>query len=147
MKVILKQDISGFGRKYEIKDVSDGYASNYLFPRGLAEMGTAAALAKAKDRAAKADQERNMEEELLKKTLHSLEKVTLTISQNANEEGHLFASVHEKDIAAELLKETRIEVKPEWIVLEKAIKEVGEHKIPVQHGNAGGHFTLVIKAA
>ena len=146
MKVILKQDVSGLGRKFEVKEVSGGYASNFLIPRGLAEVGTEASLNKAKERSAKVDAERKMEEELLHKTLKSLEKVTLTLSLKANEEGHLFASVHEKDIAQELAKETRIEIKPEWIVLDKPIKEVGEHKIPVQHGNAGGHFNLVVKA-
>lgn len=147
MKVVLLKDVAGVGRKNEIKNVADGYALNLLIPKKLAVAGTASAMAHAERLQSEEAVERKIQEDLLFKNLSSVEGVTIEVSGKANEQGHLFASIHPDRIAAELKKQKGIDILPEFIQLEKAVKEVGEHKIPVLAKDKKGGFTLIVKAA
>ena len=145
MKIVLLKDVPGVGKKNEVKTVSDGYALNLLIPRKLAVIGTAAAIAHAERVKSEQDTERKIQEDLLFKNLSSMQGVVIEMSGKANEQGHLFASIHPEAIAAELKKQNGIDVLPEFLQLDKPVKELGEHKIPVSvHGRAGA-FTLVVK--
>src|SRR3989338_7023863 len=100
MKVVLLKDVQGVGRKNEIKNVSDGYALNMLIPRKLAVMGTPAAIAHAERVKSEQDTERKIQEDLLFKNLSSMQGLNVEISGKANEQGHLFASIHADQIVA-----------------------------------------------
>lgn len=147
MKVILKQDIKGVGRKYEVKDVSEGYASNFLFPRKLAESATAEAIKKIELLKSQNMADVEIRENLAKKSLEVLKDVVVTLSKKANEKGSLFSSIHAEEIAEALKNQTGIDLLPEFINLEKPLKQSGEHKIEVVVGKNKGGFTLQIQSS
>ena len=146
MKVILRRDVANIGRKYEEKTVSDGYALNYLIPKGLADLATPKALARVKTLQAGEEVERKVKESLLAENMRSLEGAVVEIAGKANDKGHLFAGVHKEALVVELKKQTRLDVMPEFIVLEKPIKEVGEHMIEVKAHDKTAKFKVVISA-
>jgi large subunit ribosomal protein L9 len=147
MKIILLKDIPKLGRKYEVKNASDGHAVNFLIPRGLACAATPENLRRFETEKTKYDGERKVHEALLADNLKTLEDTILTISGKANEKGHLFAGLHQAEIAAELAKQTRIQLDPSFIQLDHPIKEVGEHMIEVKGEGKSVKFKVVIKAA
>ena len=147
MKIILLKDIPKLGRKYEVKNASDGHAVNMLIPRGLAVAATAENLRRFETEKSKYDSERKVHEALLADNLKALEDTVLTISGKASDKGHLFAALHKEAIAAELQKQTRIQLDPSFIHLEHPIKEVGEHVIEVKGEGKSVKFKVVITAA
>lgn len=147
MKVILLQNIPKIGKKYEIKNVSDGYAANFLIPRKLAEVATHAVVTRLNNEKARHEGEQNISHDLLVKNIQSLNGVKVEMTLSANEQGHLFAGVHLDEIVAALKEQSRLDIPTEYISLEKPIKNVGEHTIPVVTGDVSGSFTLVIKSA
>ncbi|HBV01561.1 MAG TPA: 50S ribosomal protein L9 [Candidatus Taylorbacteria bacterium] len=147
MKIVLLKDIAGVGRKNDVKNVSDGYALNFLIPKKLATPGTPAIIAHAERMKSEQAKEREVQENLLFKNLSGVEGVKIELSCKASDKGHLFASIHKEAIVAELKKQTRIDMLPEFLQLDKPIKEVGEHKIGVRVQDKTGGFTLVVTAA
>ncbi len=145
MKVVLLKDVAGIGRKYDIKNVSDGYALNFLIPKKVAEIGTAQAIGRAERMKSQDKTVQKIHEDLLLKNLASLEGVSIEIAGKANEKGHLFAAIHAATIAQELKKQKGVDVLPEFLVIEKPIKELGEHEIPVKVQDKAGKFMLVVK--
>lgn len=142
MKVILLTDIAKIGRKYDVKEVSAGYARNYLFPRNLAEQ---ADTAKEKNIALlqkQAEEERKLQEELLEKNISALKGVTVHMKGKANEQGHLFQGIHADEIAEALKKEAGIDVRGDMIEPSEPIKSVGTHTLTVAVGEQKGEFTL-----
>ncbi len=146
MKVILLQNVPKIGKKYEQKVVSDGYATNFLIPRGLAEIATESSVSRIMLRKSQSDTESKIHEDLLLKNLHDLEGVRVEMTESANDKGHLFAGIHAEEMIPAIKEQTRLEVLPEYIVLEKPIKTVGEHQIPVTIQNTTVTFTLVVNA-
>src|SRR3989338_11180794 len=147
MKVVLLKDIPGVGRKKEVKNVSDGYALNMLIPKKLVVPGTPASIAHAERLKSEEETQRKIQEDLLFKNLASMQGLMIEISGKANEQGHLFASIHPETIIAELRKQKGVDLSPEFLQLEKPLKEVGEHKIPVKVQGKTGGFTVLVKAA
>lgn len=131
MKVIFLKDVQKVGKKYETKDISDGYALNFLIPKGLAVSATSQAAKNVEHQKTIEAGERLVQEELLLKNLKELEGATVTLRGKANEKGHLFAGIHKEEIIPALNEQTRIEIHSDFIELEKPIKETGEYKIPV----------------
>ncbi len=146
MKVILLKDVSKLGRRYDIKTVSDGHALNLLIPQKLAIAATPSALKQVEVQKAKTEGEKKVHEELMIQKLKGLDGKTLTVKGKANEKGHLFAGLHQDEIAAELQKQTHLQINADAIVLDQAIKEVGEHTIQVKVGDKSAKFTLVVEA-
>jgi large subunit ribosomal protein L9 len=146
MKVILLKDVQKVGKKFEVVSVSEGFAMNSLIPRGLAEAATEKALARALKFKAADEADRKVREDLLLKNLKDIAGVTLEISGKANEKGHLFAGIHKEEIVPALKEQTRLDIDPSYIVLDKPLKEVGEHKVEVKVQDKSVQFTLVIKA-
>ncbi|PIQ68215.1 MAG: 50S ribosomal protein L9 [Candidatus Taylorbacteria bacterium CG11_big_fil_rev_8_21_14_0_20_46_11] len=147
MKIVLLKDVKGVGRKYDIKSVSDGYALNFLIPKRLAEVGTASALGRAERHKSEESATKKVHEDLLSKNIKSLEGVMVEMSGKANDKGHLFASIHGEAICKALKDQKGIDVLPEFLVLEKPVKEVGDHVIPVEVQDKKGAFTLTVKAS
>ena len=131
MKIILLDDVPKLGRRGEIRDVSDGYARNYLLPHKLALNATAANLknldaikARQESQAAKL---RNESEGQAK----AIEALAFTQSRQASDEGKLFGSVGKADIAA-FLSQHGVEVERRRIMLDEPIKTLGEFSVPVR---------------
>lgn len=144
MKVILLTDVAKVGLKYEVKDVSNGYATNFLFPNKLAEHASESKLKEMAVLKSRADDERKVQEELLAKNFDSLEKAKVTITAKANDKGHLFQGLHEDEIVQALSRDAHINIDSKMIELPQAIKAVGEFEIPVVVGDKKGTFKLTV---
>jgi large subunit ribosomal protein L9 len=132
MKVILKVDIKGVGKKGELINASDGYARNYLLPRDYAmeaTEGNMKSLIEKKDAEKfKKDSEAKTARELAKK----LSGITVVFKVKAGENGRLFGSITSKDISDEIKKQHGYEVDKRKIVLEDSIKSEGIYNIEVK---------------
>jgi len=146
MKVILMHDIPKVGRKYDIKNVSDGHALNLLIPKGLAEVATASALKKVEKLKVEEAGHKKVQEDLLLMNLKAIEGLTLELSEKANEKGHLFAGVHKEEIIAHMKADKHIDLLPDFIVLDKPIKAVGEHTVEIKVKDKLAKLKLVITA-
>lgn len=144
MKVILLTDVSKLGRKYEIKEVANGYAANFLFPHKLAEQASESKLKEMEVLKKRHDDEKNIQSELLAKNFESLEKASATVTAKANEQGHLFQGIHKDEIIDALKKDSNIDLHPDMIEVPKAIKAVGEFDIKVVVGDKSGSFKLIV---
>ncbi len=144
MKVIFLKDVPRVGKKYDVKDVNDGYALNFLIPRKLVEIATPKAIQAHEIRKKDIILERAVQDELLMKNLEEIKSKTITISAKANEKGHLFSSIHKKEIIEAMRKNHHAEIGEEFIVLEKPVKEVGEHDIPILIKGKKASFKLVV---
>lgn len=132
MKVVLKQDVKTIGKKDELHEVSDGYARNYLFPRGLAMPADAGAMNMVKS---KEDAVRHHAEEELaaaKAVAAKLEGQAVKLKAKAGQGGRLFGSVTAKDIAAALTKLTGDEIDKRKVVLDADIKAFGSYQVEVK---------------
>ncbi len=132
MKIILSQDVPGLGRKYDVKEVRDGYARNFLIARGLAEPASPKKIEAVKIREKQIEQLKKVDEDILGKNLKALEGLKISIKEKANEKGHLFAGIREEDISRILKDQKRINISADMISLEEPIKETGEHKVKVK---------------
>jgi large subunit ribosomal protein L9 len=151
MKVILKEDVKGVGRKYEVKNVADGYANNFLIPRKLAEYASPETIRKAETLKSSVDAEREIREKLTEKQVEMLKGVKIVLKKKGNEKGHLFEKIHPAEISEALKEQAKIDIDPEFLIIEKPIKEIGEHAVivqvgpPAQAGKNKGEFGVVIK--
>ncbi len=145
MRIILLKDIQKVGRKYDIKNVSDGYALNMLIPRGLAQVATEQAVKNIESMKAKDSSQKQIQGELLLKNLDTIKNLTLTIKEKANDKGHLFAGVTKERLVEEIMKSVRLNIDPESIKLDKPIKEVGEHKLTVEAMGKKVEFSVIVE--
>lgn len=146
MKIILLKDVAKVGRKYDVKDVSDGYASNMLIPRGLAKVATPDAIKKIEELKSNDLTAKKIQEELLLKNLEVIKNLIITLKGKVNDKGHLFAGITKEMIANELEKETKFKLDPESIKLSKPIKEVGEHLVKIEIGGKSAEFKFEVSA-
>ncbi len=148
MKVILLKDVKGTGVKGDVVNVSDGYARNFLFPKGLAVEATKSNLneLKNKERAQqkRIEQEKQEARELAKK----ISDITLVIKAKSGENGKLFGSVTNKEIAQELKKQHNITIDRKKIVLDEPIKQLGQMELEVKlYPEISGKLTVKVEEA
>ncbi len=147
MKVILNADVKGQGKKGEMIEVSEGYARNYLLPRNLAMKATAdnmnALKLKEKARQAQIEKEKEQAREYAKKLGASVVK----IRAKGGENGKLFGSVTNKEIAEALKEQYDIALEKNRIVLEDNIKSFGSYDVKCKLGYeiSGTIHVLVIE--
>lgn len=146
MKVILVKDVPKVGQIDDVKDVSDGYALNFLIPHGLAKKATEKLVGQIEKSKEQKETKKTQKESKLTKDLKNLEGREVVLEEKTNEQGHLFAKVHRDEIVAVLKKEVNIDLGPEAILLEEPIKEVGKFDIPIKVGKAEIKMKLVVKA-
>ena len=120
MKVILLKDVAKLGQRYQIKEVADGFARNFIIARGLGLPATPANLKKLETLKTKT---------VTKSELPKLAGITVTLKAKANETGHLFAGIHAGEIVEGLKKQHQLTVDATDLDLPTAIKTVGEHHI------------------
>ena len=132
MRVILKAEVRGLGRTGDIKDVADGYARNYLLPKGLAIEATGGELkVLAQERQTektKKDRAHQDAEELAQR----LGQVTLVFKLKAGDQGKTFGSVTAKEVADALKKEAKADIDKTKIVLREPLRSLGIHKVEVR---------------
>ncbi|MEK7167759.1 MAG: 50S ribosomal protein L9 [Patescibacteria group bacterium] len=135
MKVILIQSVKGLGEPGAIKEVADGYGSNFLIPQGLAQLGTDENISKWNSDQESKIKMAEVDLALTEKIAEQLNGLTVEISGKANEAGKLYASVNGAMIVKKL-KELGFDLKKEQIVLMEPIKEPGDHPVMVSldHG-------------
>jgi large subunit ribosomal protein L9 len=149
MKVVLRDDVENLGRKGDVVDVADGYARNYLVPRGLAMKATKGVVAQAesmrRNRAARDARERDAAQA----TATTIAGIRLEISARAGEGGKLFGSVTAADVAEALLAQKGVEVDRRRIGgIDEPVKELGEVEVEVTlHPDVAATFTVVVVAA
>ncbi|KKU47337.1 50S ribosomal protein L9 [Candidatus Uhrbacteria bacterium RIFCSPLOWO2_12_FULL_46_10] len=134
MKVILLKSVSKLGQAGEVKDVSDGYARNYLLPNQLASLVTQQRLVELQSD--KSRQERLARKSLLsaKQTKQALDGRLFTLKAMANAQGTLFAGVTASAIS-DILKTKGYEIQPSMIELPQPLKHTGDHKVAIDFGD------------
>ncbi|MFH0803975.1 MAG: 50S ribosomal protein L9, partial [Candidatus Zambryskibacteria bacterium] len=133
------------GRKYEVKNVADGYANNFLIPKKLAEYASPEAVRKAEILKSATEAEIEIREKLTEKQIEMLKGVKIVLNKKGNEKGHLFEKIHPEEISLALKEQAKIEIDSEFIKLENPIKEIGEHTVMVQVGKNKGEFKVVVE--
>ena len=132
MKVVFVRDLSDKAKAGDIKEVADGYARNYLIPKGIAMPATPGALksveVKNKIEGARATRVRNEADALAEE----LKRLSLVIKAKAGEGGRLYGSVTTADIAAELERATGKAMDKRRILLDEPIKKLGNYEVPVK---------------
>jgi large subunit ribosomal protein L9 len=146
VKIILLKDVPKVGRRYEVKEVSDGFALNSLLPKGLAEKATPDKVAKIEAQKARDLADKKIQEELLLKSLEEIKGVTLSFKEKANEKGHLFKGITKEAILDELKRKTKFNVDADSIKLDKPLKEIGSHKVIIEVLGKKAEFEVNIES-
>ena len=132
MKVLLTETVDNLGSAGEVKKVADGYARNFLIPKGLAVPATAGALKQAELRR-QAEARRQQQEEAKGESLaRTLSQVTLTFQAKAGETDKLYGSITNADIAEALERETGQAIDKRKVELEEPIRELGSYYVPIK---------------
>lgn len=132
MKVVLKQDIKGTGKKDQMVEVSDGYARNFLFPRKLAVPADAANANDVKNKAEAKQFHLEQERAAAQKLADAVNEKGITIHAKAGTNGRLFGTVTAKDIAQALKESYGVELDKRKIVLDADIKAYGCYPVSVK---------------
>ena len=132
MKVILKADIKGVGKKDQIINASDGYARNFLFPKNLAVEANAENMSKLKAKQDSNAYKKSQEKEEAEKIADKLSKIQLKIKVKSGANGKIFGGVSSKEIAENLEKQFKIKVDKKKISLPEQIKTLGTYIVDVK---------------
>jgi len=132
MKVILLAEVKNLGKKGDVVEVAQGYARNYLLPKGLATEATEGKMKQLIQQQATAARKKEREEAKAKDLAERLQGLTVKVYGKAGEGGKLFGSVNNKDIAEALQKEHGIEIDKRKIILKEPIKQTGTYSLPVR---------------
>ena len=146
MKIILLKDVPKLGKQYEVKEVKSGYGRNFIIARGLGTIATKPMLAQVELRRRELETAVAEKRAKLAKEAAGMMAATVTLAKRANELGHLFESISKEDLATALRLQTGFDIEADWINLEKPIKEVGTHTIPVAHEEVKTSFQLIVEA-
>ena len=132
MKVILLRDITGKGRKGEIKDVAEGYARNFLLPRGLALLATPGVARQAETLIRKESQRQDIEETKLQELAQQIEGREVHFQARIGAAGRLFGSITAADIARELSQVIGFPVDKRKVEIDKALRQEGSHDVTIR---------------
>ncbi len=147
MKLILRADVKGVGKRGDIVEVANGYGRNYLQPKGLAMLASEGAVSQAaamrRSRDLKDAKDRGAAQEIATKLVPAV----ITITARAGSEGKLFGSVTTHDIADAVAAQTGIELDRRKLHIDEAIKTVGTHSVPAKlHAEVEFPITIEVVA-
>jgi len=144
MKVVLLEDVENIGKKYEVKNVKDGYARNFLLPKNLAKIATSDVLewANLQKESLEKKAEENLKE--IQKIATDMEGMEFVVPVKIGDKGQFFEKINEQKIA-EKIKEQGFDIKKNQIIMENPIEELGEHplKIKFDH-NLEAEITVIV---
>jgi large subunit ribosomal protein L9 len=147
MEVILMKDVKGLGNEGEVVKAADGYARNYLIPKGLALQATKANLRMLKDKRETMETKAERELAAAEKTAERLEDSRITIRRKAGEGGRLFGSVTAKDVSDAVEKALGIEIDRRRIDLAEPIKTIGSYTVPVKlHPGVAARISVEVES-
>ncbi len=132
MKVIFLKDQPGGGRRGEIKEVNEGYAKNFLIPKGFAQVATTDIQAKVAKEQKEAEAKRTKEVSRAQELKAELERRTFTVSMKVGDKGQVFSGVHDRDIAEAINRKLPATVERHQIELSRPIKDLGLHKVSIK---------------
>ncbi|MBO8159644.1 50S ribosomal protein L9 [Thermosyntropha sp.] len=132
MKVILTQDIKQLGRAGDIKEVSDGYARNYLIPKGLAVEATAGKIKEVEEKKKSQERQKMKELEQAKELQKKLNGKEITIKAKTGDNDRLFGAVTPKEIAEAINKEFKVSIDKKKIEIGEPIKHLGEYNLKIK---------------
>ncbi len=132
MKVILTKDVEDLGQQGDVVDVADGYARNYLVPRSYAIKASEGSLRQAETMRLAREEALQAAREEAETFAQSLTGTRVVVAANASDEGRLFGSISENDIATAITKFTGIEVDRKLIALDTPIKDIGLHEVALR---------------
>ncbi len=144
MRIILKKDVESVGKAGDLVNVSDGYARNFLIPRGLGIEASSKNMKALKNEMETAARRTTKEKEAAQSMVERLEGVTCTISRKVGQQDKLFGSVSTKDIG-DALHEQGIEIDKRNILLEDPIKSLGEFSVKIKlHSGISTDIKVVV---
>ncbi|MBR4979216.1 MAG: 50S ribosomal protein L9 [Clostridia bacterium] len=145
MKVLLLQDVKGQGKKDTIVEVSDGYARNFLIPKGLALAADVKIMNDYKNRQASKVHHEEMQKQAAKELSEKLEGLSVVIRATSGADGKFYGAVTSKEIAEELQKQHGIEIDKRKIQLDGAIKAFGAYALDVKlYSEISGKLNVII---
>ncbi len=146
MRIILLKDVSKVGQRYEIKDVSDGHALNFLIPRGLAKPASPKEISLMDNLRKQEEKSRQEKSRHLKEAFSSINQ-RVVIKTKANEKGHLFKRISEEDLSQAIKNQFGIEIEKKLIKIEKPIKEIGEHEVMIETADHNAKVGISVSSA
>ena|SRR3989344_400891 len=129
MKVILLQNIKGFGQIGDVKNTSDGYAKNFLLPRKMAKAATDGSMKEIGSLKAKRTIMVEAEKKGALEAVEKLKDLVIEFTRKATKTGKLFAGIGKDDIVVEIKKASGVQLQEEMIGHEEPIKHIGEHLV------------------
>ena len=147
MKVVLRSDVENVGKKGDILDVADGFARNYLIPKGRAIAATKGIEAQAAAMRRTRDRKDARDREAAEVVARTLVPAVIRIPARAGSEGRIFGSVTSTDVAAAVIEQTGVELDRRRLHLDEPIKVLGTHEVPVKlHADVEFRITVEVVA-
>ena len=135
MRVIFIKDSAGAGKKGEIKEVSSGYAQNFLIPKGFAQVATPDIIKRVEKEGKEQEAKKQKEVARLTALKAELEKRTFTVKVKVGDKGQVFGGVHEKDVAASVNSKMDISLEKNQVEIPAVIKELGIYQVKLKLGS------------
>ena len=146
MKVILLRDVAAVGKRDAVKEVADGYALNFLIPRGLAQEASAKNTAEHDKRQKISEITAQAQDAQFQELARKLSEDKISLKVKANEFGHLYESISAKRIASEITKKYKQAISDNSVILDEPIKKAGEAKIEIRLGRHQATTTVEVVA-
>jgi large subunit ribosomal protein L9 len=147
MKIVMRQDVPKVGEAGTVQTVSNGYARNYLIPKGLAVVASDGELKVAAHNLAVKERKITRQEDLLRSLSEKIDGQRLTFTARAGDQGRLYGSITASDVASALAGQISEEVDRRRIVLDDPLRTLGEHTVTVHLvGRLRPQVTVVIEA-
>ena len=132
MKVLLRSDIKGIGRRGDIVNVSSGHSRNFLLPNDLAIVANAGTIAQAEVMRKAREQQIAADRESARLVASSLSTTVIKIAAKAGNEGRLFGSINAAEIAKAVLDQTGVTIDRKNIQVETPLRQLGEHSVSAE---------------
>jgi large subunit ribosomal protein L9 len=148
MKVLFKKDVTEVAKAGQVKDVADGYARNFLIPRGLAVAATSAALKQVADVQAVAARHAAEEEQAARKLKDRLEAEPIVITAKAGAQGRLYGSVTTADVASAIQSQVGASLDRRDLDIAEPVRQIGSYTVTARlHRAVTAHITVEVRAA
>lgn len=134
MQIILLKDITGLGRRLDLKEVSEGYARNFLLPRKLATAASPQTLAWAREQLSKIQHQKRRSQAVAMGAIDKLQNVRIILRAKTNDNGTLYEGIHASMIAEKIKQDFKVDVHADDVILSSTIKKTGVYHIKIKLG-------------